>query len=260
MKFPLIAALSAVLLLPLAGTGAASAAAHPVKDRTLTANALYGSGPLAQTTCVEPAIKPNNRTSARKYLDAVFTCLEAAWGPHLTAAGLPYEPIKVEHVTSVPKKWCNGEDSKQAWEFAYCDWDGVLKIKLGGRLLDHVTDLWLFESAAYMYGLHVTDLTGMYDAGENLRAGSKDEHYEQMRRHSLQAACLGAVFTRSVWPLEGRTDVDWQYYLYLLAGDQPGRPREDGSAASLRHWAERGFATGDPGSCNTWSAPSSRVS
>ncbi|MFG2076541.1 hypothetical protein [Nonomuraea maritima] len=33
-----------------------------------------------------------------------------------------------------------------------------------------------------------------------------------------------------------------------------------GKGATVRYWLKRGFAAGDPGSCDTWSASSAKVS
>ncbi|MEV0232103.1 hypothetical protein [Nonomuraea sp. NPDC050786] len=259
MKPLKIAALACALITPLAGTPAAHASAYPVKNPVLTKNPLYQSGELPTTTCDELPAKPENRTQARAYIDEVIRCLENTWGPHLKKAGLPYEPVKVRHVTRLPEKYCgseNGIEDSQAW---YCDWDRTLTFQVGKSWLDTPTDLWLFDTAASMYSYHVLKLVGMYDAGEDLRARSKAEHHEQGRRLSLQAECLGGAFMKSVWPIKGKTTEDWNKFLWFVQGDEPGDVPEYGRTSTIKNWIRAGFRTGDPGSCNTWTAPSSKV-
>ncbi|TMR98313.1 neutral zinc metallopeptidase [Nonomuraea basaltis] len=259
MKLLKIAVLTCALMAPIAGTATAQSAAYPVKDSDLTANPLYETDPLPATTCKEPQLKPNNRTQARAYLDAVIACLETTWEQHLTNAGLSYKKVKVRHMDRIPKKYCGfevGKENSQAW---YCERTDTLVFQLGKDWLNDPSDLWLFNTAASMYGYHVQKLVGIFDGYEKLRYGKKAEMYEQERRLSLQTECLGAAFMKSVWPMEGRTTKDWNELVRLLAGDEPGEERWYGKTSTVRAWAKRGFATGDPGSCNTWAVPSAKV-
>ncbi|WP_160150374.1 neutral zinc metallopeptidase [Nonomuraea solani] len=260
MKPVKIAALACALITPFAATTAAHASAYPVKNPVLTKNALYESGRLPLTTCDELPVEPQNQSQARTYITEVLRCLENAWGPHLKKAGLPYEPVKVRYVKRMPKNYCGDTEvslaDSQAW---YCDWDRMLTFQLGSSWLTDPSDLNLFSLASSMYGYHVQKLVGIYDAGEDLRAGSKAEHYEQSRRHHLQMECLGGVFMQSVWPIKGRTKAEWDKLVALSYGDWPGQTPEWGKTATVQRWMRAGFKTGDPGSCNTWAAPSSKV-
>jgi uncharacterized protein len=247
-----IAVLACALLAPLAGTTTAHASAE---NPVLTKNALYKAGPLPATTCDELPVEPQNTGQAQTYINEVLRCLENTWGPYLKKAGLPYEPVKVRYVTRMPKKYCGSESSRvnsQAW---YCDWDRTITFQLGTAWLAEPSDFWLFNTTTSLYGYHVQKLAGIYDAGEDLRAASKAEHNEQQRRLVLQMKCLSGAFTRSVWPIKGRTTQDWNDLLASTWGGDPAW----GKAATIRHWMRTGFRTGDPGSCNTWTAPSSKV-
>ncbi|MFC4122139.1 neutral zinc metallopeptidase [Nonomuraea zeae] len=259
MKLLTLAALTCALVAPLAGTASAETATYPIKSSKLTANPLYKAGPLPTTVCEEPPVKRNDRKLARAYLDAVISCLETTWGQHLVNAGLPYKPVKVRHVNRIPKNHCGFEptkDDSQAW---YCERNGTLFFQLGDGWLDDPSDLWLFETAASMYAFHVQQLAGIYPAYDALKSGKKAEGYEQERRLSLQAECFAGAYVKSVWPMENRKSSDWNYFLRILQGDQAGDKPTYGKSATIRAWIKRGFATGDPGSCNTWAAPSSQV-
>ncbi|MFI6736578.1 neutral zinc metallopeptidase [Nonomuraea sp. NPDC050451] len=259
MKLLMFAALTGALMMPLAGTATAQAAAYPVKSSQLTANPLYEAGALPTTTCTEESLEPNNLKQARDYLDGIVACLETTWEQHLTKAGVTYRPVKVRHMNRIPKKYCGfdvGKENSQAW---YCDRTETLVFQLGKDWLDEPDDLWLFDTAASMYGYHVQKLAGITKAYDKLSYDKKAEMYEQDRRVSLQTECFGAAFLKSVWPLEGRNMSDWNTLVRLLQGDDPDEFRDYGRPASVRYWLKRGFTTGDPGSCNTWAAPSSKV-
>ncbi|GAA4972544.1 hypothetical protein GCM10023334_097660 [Nonomuraea thailandensis] len=165
----------------------------------------------------------------------------------------------MQYVTSLPKNYCGSEDGEtiQSSEVWYCDWDRTLSFKIGKYwLLGSMTGLDLFNTTAVMYGYHVQKQAGLYDASEDLRAGSKAEHLEQGRRMYQQVECLGAAFMKSVWPLPDKTARDWKRVESSFYRDSP----EYGKAANIKRWVKAGFRTADPASCNTWAAPSSQVS
>lgn len=255
----MILTMAGVLTASLAGTAAAESAAYPVKHPKLIANPLYEAGPLPTTTCAEPRVKRHNVKQARAYVDAVIACLETTWQQHLTAAGLPYEPVKVRHMNRIPKNYCGipaSSDDSRTW---YCDKTRTLVFQIGKSLTDDPSDLWLLHMAASMYAYHVQNLVGISDAIDVIPYSGKAEGREQGRRGNLQTDCLSGAFIKSVWPLQGRSKKDWDYFVALPLGDNEGRYSWYGKSATIRSWIKQGFATGDPGSCNTWAAASSKV-
>ncbi|MEV0614882.1 neutral zinc metallopeptidase [Nonomuraea sp. NPDC050404] len=260
MKTLKIAVLTAALIAPIAGTATATAATYPVKDEKLTANPLYAAGALPKAECAEHKMRRGDRLNqARKYLDGVIGCLEKTWQQHLAGAGLTYKKVKVEHVKKFPKKWCEFETGKIDSQGYYCAETGTIAFQVGKTWLDDASDLWMFHFAGYMYGHHVQSLVGIERAYQDAPYRNKSELNEQIRRRSLQAECLSGAFTKSVWPMKGRTAKDWKKLLSVQEGDARGEVRELGTTSNIRHWIKQGYATGDPKSCNTWAAPSAKV-
>ncbi|MCK2213268.1 neutral zinc metallopeptidase [Actinomadura sp. ATCC 31491] len=193
------------------------------------------------------------------YVNAIVRCLEKTWGQHLTNAELGYKKVKVLHLDRIPKKYCGFDIDKadsQAW---YCGRTNTLVFQIGKTWLDDPSDLWLFRTAAATYAYHVQKLVAIAAAYDDLPYRNKSELHEQARRESLQSDCFAGAFLKSVWPLKNRAEEDWYALLGLIQGDLRGEERWYGRTGSIKNWMRAGFRTGDPASCNTWTAPSSKV-
>ncbi|MGW4469536.1 hypothetical protein ACWENQ_07655 [Nonomuraea sp. NPDC004354] len=254
MKLRLIAALSCVTALGLSGT--ATAEAYPVKQKVLTENGLYRMGKLPKSTCEEQPVARDDRAAAKRYIGGVMQCLEATWEQYLSENGVRFEGARLKFVSS---GYC---DINPKWDSdsVYCHDARAVVFKLGRSWLDDPSDLWLLHSTATIYAHHVQRLVDIvYSVDGQVFYDSQTERAERVRRYNLQAACLSGAFVKSVWPLEGRSSRDWKYLLSIVQGDAPGHRRLYGKTANVRLWVGRGFATGDPGACNTWTAPAAEV-
>jgi uncharacterized protein len=122
------------------------------------------------------------------------------------------------------------------------------------------------QTFSFVYGVHVQNLTGMADAADNLAdtAANKTAELEVHRRSALQASCFGAVFfgaARASFPLRGELLTQWNE-LVRRSGDEKSKDkaRDHGSGKSVALWMNQGFATTNPGACNTFVAASAKVS
>jgi predicted metalloprotease len=251
---PLLAAFTLCSIL-LSGT--AQAAAYPIRDRALTASKLYRSGPLQPSRCTEHQVKPNDVRAAKRYLTTVVNCLNRSWAAHFRRAGLPFTKARVGFITK-PRRFCG-----TAWNdaaAAYCYEQRRFLVLLDLNLLGEPSDLFLLDVAAHEFGHHVQNLTGMYHAWDQHPYRGKSELNEQQRRLELQAECLAGVFIRSTWKSLDRTSRDWRHLLDLDRGDERNKGRTHGKGRTIAAWLDKGFRAGSPAACNTWTAPSSRVS
>ncbi|MGI5157441.1 neutral zinc metallopeptidase [Microbispora sp. CA-102843] len=244
-----LATATAVALVP-----AASAAARPVKDKALTENALYEAGALPTTACPEKPIKKLDPKSARSYLNGVLACLNRTWARELKAAGLKWSKPKVVYATKAPVRFCGAK--WKDWGSFYCEASRTMEIVLDKDLLEEPDDLFLFNLMAELYGEHVQSLVGITRAWEKQPYQNKGELAEQNRRYNLQNSCFSGAFIASVWKSLHRGREDWDDLLFYIR-DWAGK--NTGSRKSITYWAGQGFATGDPGACNTWTAPSAKV-
>ena len=260
MRFRTLTAAAGVAALSLTGTaftGTASAAAYPVKTPALTESALYTLGPLAETDCAEEPIKNNDRASAQRYLTAMKQCLDATWeATTATSTEVKFSAPKLAFATKLPRKFCGYTVDKYNSQSFYCDKTRTITYMLGKAYLAEADDMWLMQNLSFHYGEHVQYLTGIEKAWYKLRYKGEKELREQNRRLNLQNDCLSGAFIKSIWPSLRRDNRDWNELLGIINanGDTWG-----GKGGSRAAWTKSGFATGDPASCNTWTAPSSKV-
>ncbi|MFI7032323.1 hypothetical protein ACIBK1_26720 [Microbispora rosea] len=249
-------ALAGTVALGLVPALTGTAAAHPVKSRTLTDNRLYGAGPLPATACRERPVKKGDARSVKLYLNEALRCLTRTWGTEFRRANLKPSPVKLTYATEVPAKYCGDKWRKGDWDGFYCETSRTILIVLSKDLLRQPGDLYLFNLLATSYGEHVQNVTGMYRASFKLDYRNKAELAEQTRRYSLQNTCFAAASLRSVWKSFRRDPEDWDDLLFYVRG---WAGKYSGSRKSITYWATEGFKSGDPGACNTWTAPSSKV-
>jgi predicted metalloprotease len=258
MRIKMIMALAAVGGLFLTGT----ANAYPIEDTALTENTFYDSGKLATAKCAAPRVKNNNLSSARGYVTALTGCLNTSWGAHLTGSDLLFGKPKLKFVKKLPKKYCDFDvDLKLKSQAYYCAESRTILLQLGTDWLRDADDLWLAHVTGVMYGYHVQNLTGIEDAFQAAPYDNKSELNEQIRRASLQADCLAGAFIRSTRSSLGVSAGKWNELLRILeaSGDAKGDARLGGKGSARVAWTKRGYAGGDPASCNAWTASSAKV-
>ncbi|MFF0269022.1 neutral zinc metallopeptidase [Kribbella sp. NPDC004536] len=208
------------------------------------------------------------RKDVREYATAVLPCLERAWKPVVERSDVVYEPTKVYVVDDGDRTACGPFDEDGADAF-YCD--GNDAIYLGWK--DHVADedydkVWaqtyLEFVMAHEYGHHVQQLVAIsqyYDERWDRTKGAAQ--LEQTRRHELQATCFAAAFlgaNQETLNLHGERLSAYHDAAYVGDEEDPSTPRDHGSSKSSTYWSDKAFTAKSPAACNTWAAPSKRVS
>jgi predicted metalloprotease len=232
-------------------------------------NAIYAAGVMPVAKCQEPAFRPTSMENVRSYYQALIACMDKAWKPIVEKAGFEFRSPRLiiynegdETACGVQKDlalYCQDEQGGSAtmpWQDLV---EGYPKNKAEIRAE-------MAQSFAFVYGVHVQNLTGMADASDNLAdtAASKAGQLEEQRRASLQAYCFGGVFfgaAKASFPLRGELLRQWNG-LIQRRGDEhtEDKVRDHGSSKSLTLWMNQGLATTNPGACNTFVAASAKVS
>ena len=220
---------------------------------------------LAPVTCELPPFGRSDQQLAAYYAAGV-ACLDAAWGPLLAAANMPYEKPTLDASPQLKDGPCGAAPESEHAVAYYCGRNRTIYMPTS-RLRDNgggeapATHL---ATLAHEYGHHVQALTGLLraadlkitDAGEKTPAG-----LEMSRRIELQANCFAGMFLTSA---SGRGSVttslateaqeDFQYAI-----EEKPEHNAHGSAKNQATWATTGFKTNSTAACNTFSAPQAAV-
>ncbi|CRK55777.1 YpfJ protein, zinc metalloprotease superfamily [Alloactinosynnema sp. L-07] len=224
----------------------------------VAANKLLTPGaPLPQVDCALPELG----TEAGE-LDAYYrmgiACLDQAWRPALTAAGLPFRSPGL-NIDDAPRSKCGfapGEDEATAF---YCARDKIIYMPRK-RLIRDAGDETAYHLAvlAHEYGHHVQALAGILGAvNERERQADEDETLELSRRTELQANCFAGMFLAAVGG-RGSVDADLAEESAESFEDTQGTDTH-GTRENQLVWAMAGYDGKSSASCNTFAAPSPKV-
>ncbi|MEU9835923.1 neutral zinc metallopeptidase [Streptosporangium sp. NPDC048047] len=245
----------------LLSSGMTSAYAYPVSDAPdLTNNSLYTAGKLPEAACAKKPAKGKTMASVTKHVNAVISCLNDTWGSYLKEANLQFVPTLVE-MTGKYTSDCRGRtlNPKKSAVF-YCGGHANFIVQIRSDWLKASDDVQIFAQLSSAYGEHVLNMVDIAEAYNALHADDGTEMSEQLRRYNLQAQCISGVTAKSLWPALGYPAKDAKR-LAELAKAGAGKSKIDifGKGVNLAYWFNRGYSTGDPKSCNTWTAPSGKV-
>lgn len=268
---PVVAALGLVVALVLAvpvleDTDAGARDAAAPGEPALPAMASIGDNPFlasgvrpATVKCVLPEFS-SDRQRLRDFYRAGLRCLDRAWRPALTEAGVPFEPARLR-IVDEPTTACGPLPPVAEATGLYCAEDTTIYLPRT-RTLDafgltveaHVATL------AHEYGHHVQHLSGVLgEAGSTLGryAPGSPRDKELGRRVELQANCFAGMFLGSAG---GRGSFDAELaeaavddFRHWVDSDTHG------SSETQRAWALRGYRGTDVGSCNTWHASAETI-
>jgi predicted metalloprotease len=232
-------------------------------------NAIYAAGKMPVVSCKEPAFCPTSKENVRSYYQALTACMDKAWEPIVTKAGFEFRSPRLIVFDDGEETACGVQNDRAL----YCQDDQGGSVTMPWQTIvedypKHKAEVRaeMAQSFGFVYGVHVQNLTGMAEAADNLAdtAPNKAAELEQNRRAALQAYCFGAVFfgaAKASFPLGGELLNQWNG-LIRRRGDEhtEDKVRDHGSSKSLAAWMNQGFASTNPGSCNTFTATPAQVS
>jgi hypothetical protein len=217
-------------------------------------------------TEVEGAPDPERRLDA--FLAFVFEDVQRFWAGTLERSGLNYLPARMVVFRRAVLSGC-GPASASVGPF-YCRFDRTVYLDPGffRRLAVEFRAPGDFAQAyviAHEMGHHVQEVTGVLaQVMQAVAAG--EERNELSIRVELQADCLAGVWGHSTYERDmlERGDLDEALRAVAAVGDDRVQQRTTdridpetwthGSSQQRRTWWLRGYATGDPDDCDTFSA------
>jgi predicted metalloprotease len=215
----------------------------------------------------DPAVAAGDQ-SLKEFVGFVVADVQGSWQREFTRASRTYEPTKLVLFTDATSTGC-GAASSATGPF-YCPVDQKVYLDLGffRELRSRFGAPGDFAQAyviAHEFGHHVQKLTGVSDQVRSAQQRSPDESNDLSVRLELQADCFAGVWGHTAYAkgeLEAG-DVEEGLAAAAAVGDDrlqreaTGRVDREtwthGSSAQRTAWFRKGFDSGDPNSCATFS-------
>ncbi|MCA4751398.1 neutral zinc metallopeptidase [Mycobacteroides abscessus subsp. abscessus] len=212
---------------------------------------------LAEQPC-NPVGWPSDTAAAQIFYQTAVSCMDTAWKPLITAAGMEFRSPKVSLAEG-----CDS-DGMRGFAGQYCSKTETLYVPLStlSPKKDSAEVIFNLAVLAHEYGHHVQHLIGtlgeMYKQARALGEQS-EPGLELSRRMELQAQCFSGMFVGSIVDTGGRfTTADYQV---IANGNWDSvSPRDHGSPEHYGSWWDHGYRLNKIGECNTWLSPASDVS
>ncbi|MER6174077.1 neutral zinc metallopeptidase [Streptosporangium sp. NPDC001681] len=247
--------------------GKAPARGSAVKERAApqgraaaTSNRLYRTGSMPVTRCSAGTIRAGSAASYRTFMTRITQCLNRSWKTQFSKAGLSFSRPRLRFSTSKVTTPCGRWPSSAGG--LYCSTNKTIYIGITRQVLRNPYAANHAQFMAHEYAHHVQHLAGIMDYyARSVWYAKAATKLSYSRRLELQADCLASVFLRQIaddLPVE---QAQWKAMVgWVNANGHKNWPKNDhGKGRSQAYWMERGFDSGSPSGCNTWSAATGRV-
>ncbi|ETK34810.1 neutral zinc metallopeptidase [Microbispora sp. ATCC PTA-5024] len=228
----------------------------PIGEEAAVRSPLYGA-PEATAECELPLVWTGDWTDQKNYLSAVSACLDRIWAREFEKVNVFFTKPRREFVLErVHDPQC-GTMPVAGAEGTYCGATSTYYVLVGGDGLWPWSRAEAAQVVAHEYGHHVQYLTNITDYRDFALESAKRSAADLLsRRLELQAECLSGVAIRAM----ERTMPPWEQFEGLYSGTLARRwVRDHGRLSTQLLWMERGFRSGRPGACTTWTSLKSEV-
>jgi len=228
----------------------------------VAAQRLMGGGATGTTTETSKAIPQNDKQA--RFVGFVLDDAQKFWSDEFAARGAQYRHAKLVLFTDRTPTAC-GLGSAATGPF-YCPNDERVYIDLGFfRVLEQKLgahgDFARAYVVAHEIGHHIQNLQGTLHANASAKGATGGSV-----RTELQADCYAGVWAHAAnahgeldpGDIESALDAASRIGDDVLEREETGVVRPEsfthGTAAQRRDWLARGYKTGDPSQCNTFTA------
>ncbi|GAA4571658.1 neutral zinc metallopeptidase [Planotetraspora kaengkrachanensis] len=218
---------------------------------------LYAA-PRLKGSCKIPAPRSGSWRSMKKYMGSVSNCLDRIWAGSFKAENMFFTKPERKFVQRRVRDPICGLMPKKNDTGAYCGGTTTYYMLVPNDLLRNpLAAAFVSKTISHEYGHHVQYLTHIlsYEALEG--RGAKRATVDLLtRRTELQAECFAGAALKAM----RREMPPWQQYRYLFMGivNDPFA-HDHGRQPTRLKWTEKGFNSGRPGACDTWTSPKSKV-
>ncbi|MFG1910648.1 neutral zinc metallopeptidase [Kribbella sp. NPDC048928] len=237
-------------------------------DVYLLKNDVYAAGQVPAVPCSLPNVTLRTKKDVQGYSNAIVDCLQRAWKPLVERANVVFTPTRLYAVDEDAKTGCGTFGDANDGFYCpsntdiYLDWHEYV---VGGGSDRTWAQVYLQFVVAHEFGHHVQQLVGImqyYDGHWAATTGAGAARLEQSRRLELQASCFASAFlgaNQTALALRGERLQDYHDAAYGGDDDDKAAPRDHGSRKSSTYWSKAAFKAKSPSACNTWAAPTKRV-
>lgn len=235
-----------------------------LEDGYLLKNDVYAAGQVPAVPCKLPNSALRTKKDVQSYSNAVVECLSRAWKPVVERANVIFVPTTVYTVVQGAKTGCGTFGTED--DAYYCPQNNDIYLDWHNYTADG-DRVWAQTGLQFVlsheFGHHVQQLVGIMQASDSdLSEATGAPGLEQSRRLELQATCFAAAFlgaNQKTLALYGERLEDLHLFAYSGDENAPASPRDHGSRKSSTYWSKGAFKAKSPSACNTWAAPTKRV-
>ena len=205
----------------------------------------------------------------KDFTHAVFSDAQNTWDESFRAAGNPWEDAKIVVYSQAVNTGGCGSASSAVGPF-YCPADARVYVDLTfyedmERQLGAPGDFAWAYVIAHEMGHHVQNVDGTNAEVTNLQQSEPDEANELSVRLELQADCYAGVWAATVFAEGDLEEGDIEEAMTATEAVGDDRLQEQagqrvnpetfthGTSEQRRTWFEKGYSSGDPASCDTFS-------
>jgi uncharacterized protein len=205
----------------------------------------------------------------KDFTHAVFSDAQNTWDESFQAAGNPWEDAKIVVYSQAVNTGGCGSASSAVGPF-YCPADSRVYVDLTfyedmERQLGAPGDFAWAYVIAHEMGHHVQNVDGTNAEVTNLQQSEPDEANELSVRLELQADCYAGVWAATVFAEGDLEEGDIEEAMTATEAVGDDRLQEQagqrvnpetfthGTSEQRRTWFEKGYSSGDPASCDTFS-------
>ena len=211
---------------------------------------------------------PDPDAQLKDFVSFVVQDVQSSWTTTFANAGKQYQPTKLVLFDGATRTGC-GVGSSQTGPF-YCPLDRKVYLDLGffrelRSRFDAPGDFAQAYVIAHEFGHHVQNLLGVMDDVQRKQSAGSADANDQSIRLELQADCLAGVWAHSAYEEDLLESGDLEEGLAAAAAVGDDRLQEQatgrinreswthGSSEQRTTWFKKGFDSGDPSVCDTFS-------
>jgi predicted metalloprotease len=191
-------------------------------------------------------------------MKALSSCLDKIWAREFKAEKLFYEPPKRRFLLKRTRDSMCGMMPLKGAGGTYCGATKTYYVLIKRSDIHPLAASWVAEVVSHEYGHHVQYMTNILDYEDMTAYSAKNTKTKDLlsRRVELQAECFAGVAVNAM-----RAEMPpWWHFRTLYQGTLTARwVRDHGRLSTQLRWLTRGYESGKPGSCNTWSAKTRNV-